>query len=658
MSENEKRYILPEDLFRLKTLQDARLSPDGNSIVYGISQVNAEKEQETQALWLLSPQSGDNRQLTAGETRDWGAAWSPDGKQIAFMSLREGSPQIYLIPADGGESRVLTAVKQGIGSTPVWSSDGKSIAFTAGPNIEAPDPKKPYRVTRNVYRFDGAGLLDPIVQDIYIVSVEDGESKQLTDDRFHNSSPEISPDGKEVLYLAGMNPDQFFFNQTLNVVTLEGKKRQLLGDDWNVEGAVWMPDGKNILFVGHPMERKIGSKNDLWLISKDGGEPICRSSAFPHSFCGALRGDFPKSWRAMNAPLLIVSKDSKKVYSTVHIGGCVHIYAFTLEDKENFTPCVEVKDRSSVLMDTDERQLVFGVSTLDHPSDLFIADMDGKNEVQLTFLNSEFLDGIKQPLIENYFYKNEDGQDIEAWLMRPEGEGPFPTVLYIHGGPHSAFGYMYSFDYQMLAGAGYAVLFTNPRGSSGYGDDFATAILGRWGDLVFSDLMLGIDDLVDKGIADPDKLGCYGLSYGGYMSCWIVGHTDRFKASVPENPVTNLTSFYGTSDIGHLFSIAEMGGLPHEIPEIYQRESPITYAHKCTTPTLMIQGEADFRCPAEQSEQFYTVLKANGCITEMVRLPGSPHAGTISGPPVVRKYGNEALLDWMDRFVMGKTKTE
>jgi dipeptidyl aminopeptidase/acylaminoacyl peptidase len=205
----------------------------------------------------------------------------------------------------------------------------------------------------------------------------------------------------------------------------------------------------------------------------------------------------------------------------------------------------------------------------------------------------------------------------------------------------------------MLTGAGYAVLFVNQRGSTGYGDEFSTRIIGDWGNLDYKDLMAGVDFVIQKGIADPDRLGCCGLSGGGNLTCWIVGQTDRFKAAVPENPVTNWVSMYGVADIGPWFVPAEMGELPHEIPEVYRRCSPITYAHRCTTPTLLIQGEHDYRCPTEQSEQFYAVLKASGCVVEMVRLPASFHAASIRGAPVVRRIQNEALLDWMNRYVLG-----
>ena len=239
-------------------------------------------------------------------------------------------------------------------------------------------------------------------------------------------------------------------------------------------------------------------------------------------------------------------------------------------------------------------------------------------------------------------------------MLPPEGKPPYPTVLHIHGGPHSIYGHSFHFDFLTLAGAGYAVLFVNHRGSTGYGDAFAVGAKGSWGDLDFKDLMAGVDYAVELGLADPDRLGCCGVSGGGNLSCWIVGQTDRFKAAVPENPVTNFVSLYGTSDIGLFFVAEEMGGKPHEIPEVYTRCSPITFAHNCKTPTLLIVCEHDHRCPPEQAEQFYSVLKASGCTVEMLRLPDSFHGGGTSGPLPARRAHAEALHAWMDRYVMGR----
>jgi dipeptidyl aminopeptidase/acylaminoacyl peptidase len=206
----------------------------------------------------------------------------------------------------------------------------------------------------------------------------------------------------------------------------------------------------------------------------------------------------------------------------------------------------------------------------------------------------------------------------------------------------------------MLVGAGYGVLLVNHRGSTGYGDAFASAIIGDWGNLDYADLMAGVDHAVDEGLAERDRLGVFGLSGGGNLTGWVIGHTDRFKAACPENPLFNWFSMYGTSDIGSSFGARELGGAPHEVEDVYRRCSPVTYAHRCTTPTLFLQHEHDFRCPAEQTEQFFTILRVNGVPAEMVRFPNTPHIGSVVGPIGHRRGQNEALLDWMNRYVLAE----
>ncbi len=661
MSEKQALQTIDlDDLFRFKFLQGAQLSPDGKTIAYAVSHVekgqakaNVEEEKEYVTIWLLSLETGDARQLTAGLARDSNPQWSPDGKQIAFLSTRGDKPQIYLIPVNGGEARALTSVKQGVGGGPIWSPDGKYIAFTAGPATDPPQPDRPYRVTRHIYRFDTMGYLDNVVQDIYIASTEGGEPKRLTDDDWQNASPRWSPDGREILFIASMAPNSHSaFLGRLRAVNLEGEVRDITRDWGQVISAAWPPDGERIVFCGTPHGRPIGSKSDLWVVDRQGGEPECRTANLKFGVGGGLRPDMPALLENLFVPKILVAEDGLTAYIRVQTGGTVPIYRISLTGPESWAPVVS-GERSSFAQDLDDKHLLFAISTLNNPADLFIANVDGANERQLTHLNADLLAEKELPAAERLLFPGADGVQVEGWILKPPaGIAPYPTILYIHSGPHSGFGHIFSLDFQMLAGAGYAVLFVNQRGSTGYGDEFATQIIGDWGNLDYKDLMAGVDFAIEKGLADGERLGCCGLSAGGNLSCWIVGQTDRFKAAAPENPLTNWTSFYGVSDIGLRFAVEELGGQPHEIPEVYRRCSPITYAHRCTTPTLLIQGEADYRCPAEQSEQFYTVLKANGCVVEMLRLPASAHIGSILGKPLLRRAQNRALLDWMNKYIL------
>lgn len=650
-----KRPVQPDDLFKMEFLQGGKLSPDGKWVVYAVS--HTEDDKDYAALWLMNLADRSTRQITSGKHIDANPQWSPDGKRLAFISTRGGAPQIYLMNIDGGEAKPLTKLPQGVAGGPAWSPDGKRIAFNAGlPPEPPPDPTKPYRVSRRVYRFDGLGYLDRAVQDIYVIDTAGGQPKRLTRDGFLNTAPRWSPDGTEILYSFAMSPTTPRFLPGLRAVKLDGQKRDVVAAWGVVNAAEWLPDGSQIVFVGQPDGMMMGSKYDLYVIDAAGEAAGCtpenRTAALAEGVGGGLQPDMPAM--GILAPNMLIMPDGSAVYLSNQIGGTMQIYRVALKGPED---CHTVLggDRALLLLGGTTQQLLYAQSTFNDPAQLFVADIEGGNEQQLTTVNATLSSQLAEPKVERLLFCGPDNVQIEGWIMTPPfGKPPYPTILYIHGGPWSAFGNIYAFDFQMLAGAGYAVLFVNYRGSGGYGDAFGTAIQGDWGNLDYQDQMRALDLVIEKGITDPDRLGVCGISAGGYGTCWMIGHTDRFKAAVPENPVTNLSTIYSVGDIGEII-VRFMGGKPHEVPENYQRCSPITYAHHCKTPTLFIQGEADFRCPAEQSEQFYTVLKDNGCIVEMLRLPNSPHVGSIAGPPAIRRAQNEALLDWMNRYVLGKS---
>jgi dipeptidyl aminopeptidase/acylaminoacyl peptidase len=645
------RPVEQQDLFRFQFVHGGSLSPDGQFAAYVVSRVDADEEKEYYAIWLVNLETCEARQLTSGTAVDANPQWSPDGKRIAFQSTRGEKQQIYIIPIDGGEAQQLTHFKQGIGGGIAWSPDGQQIAFTAVPIEEPRDFSKPYRVTRHTYRFNEMEYLDNVVQSIYVIPAAGGEPRRITQDNWMNNGPQWSPDGKSLLYLASMAPDSHrALMPRIRIVDLvDGNVRDVTGDWGDVFTAAWLPDGQHIAFMGQPRGLPIGSKSDLWITPVDAGTPECRTAGLKYGVGGGLQPDMPVMGMVSRVPL---SSDGQTAYMPVQIGGTEQIYRVSLSGAESFEPVV-TGDRSCMLIDANDSHLLYIVSDINLPTDLYRSNTDGSGETRLTHLNDDLLAQLQLPAVEHLLFPGVDGVQVEGWTVMPaEGSRPFPTILCIHGGPHSAFGRIFHFDTQMLCGAGYAVLLINHRASTGYGDEFSTAIKGDWGNLDYHDLMAGVDEAIRRGIADPERLGVCGLSGGGNLSCWIIGNTDRFKAAVPENPVTNWVSFYGVSDIGVWFAVEQLGGHPHEIPDVYRRCSPITYAHRCTTPTLLVVGEHDWRCPPEQSEQFYTVLKANGCTVEMVRLPDAFHAASLRGALPNRRVHNEVLLDWMNRYVL------
>ena len=649
------RTIEPDDLFRLQFLQDTKLSPDGKRIAYCVSHVDECGDKEFCAVWLLSPQTGEARQLTDGQAIDSNLSWSPDGQRLAFFSNRSGVKQLYTIPVDGGEAHILTYLPQGVGRGPVWSPDGKHIAFSARAIAEPVYPTKPYRVTRKIYRLDGMGYLHNAAHDLFIVPSGGGAARNLTQDENHNcryTAPEWSPDSREILFTTTFFPDDYRFFAALRVANLDGEVRDLVRE-WGYASysAVWTPDGAHVVFVGNRIDAPVSAQNHLWVINREGGTPECRTTGLVGNVEGALQADMPTGYR--DNPKFQVSEDSRNAYVRVQDGGKMQIYRVALHGDIACEPVVR-GERACYALGLHNGRLLMSVTNMNAPPDLYQVDVDGSNERKLTHFNAELLASLAQPEVEQLSFRSSDGAPVDGWLMKPPtGAPPYPTILYIHGGPHHGWGHVFSFDFQMLAGAGYAVLLVNYRGSTGYGDEFGSATNGpHHMELEYEDLMAAVDHAVDEGLADPERLGVCGLSYGGYLSSWIVGHTDRFKAAVPENPVTNRASWYGVSDIG-VTHPESVGGHLFEIPEAYRRCSSLTYAHRCTTPTLLVVGEKDLRVPTEQSEQFYTALKANGCTVEMLRLPESPHSGSIGGPLEIRRAQNEALLDWMNRYVLG-----
>lgn len=642
--DGKRNFGLLDDL-RYARIGSARLSPCGNFAICDLTRHDLENEGTSTSLWLIDLTGGPPRQLTPEGGNNSAPAWSPDGKQIAFLSDRSGVKQVFLLPTDGGEARQFTDLPQGVAGPPAWSPDGEMIAFTASARAAPRDPTAPYRVTRFVYRFDGIGYLDDAGHNIFVQSAHDGGgARQLTDDRHYDRTLRWAPDGRALLYLASFDPERGdLFSAKLRCVDLDGEVEEVLGLDWGfIKNAGWLPAGERIMVVASRGDQPMATKDDLWILDRQSGAVENRTAGMPTGV--------EVQWFPVFSAADILTAESAALVTVVERGR-KGIYEVALSGAPSWRQLLS-GDRTIALQDADAEKMLYLASDLENPGDLYNAALDGSEERRVTRFNDELLAQINFARVEELGYETKDGAPIQGWLLLPnQGEPPYPTILYIHGGPHGWYGYQYGSDFQLLAGAGYAVLFVNPRGSAGYGDAFATALSGNWGVLDHRDLLAGVDYAVEAGFADPDRLGICGLSYGGYLTCYTIGQTNRFKAAVAENPITDLVSRYGTADMGPWGSLSELGGKPHEIPEVYRRGSPITFAHNVTTPTLLIQCEEDYRCPAGQAEQFFGHLRANGCVAEMLRIPGVSHVASITGPVRAQKAQNEALLDWMRRYV-------
>ena len=655
MESTTAKPVCPDDFFRLAFIQTAHLRGDGETVVYAVASVDepgSVDEFERVNLWTVDATTHTPRRLTDGRWRDDSPRWSPDGSTIAFISDRSGAPQLWLMSADGDGVRQLTWSDHGVGGRPLWSPRGDLIACSTCRGRT--DLTKPYRVRRAVPWADGIGFVDDAIKGVMIVPLAGRAPFVLAEDDLNYAPLAWAPDGSELYASTGFDPDDRMLRMGITAFGMSGERRLIPGQWERLSSGVMSADGRYLVCVGAPAsDQPFAAVMGLWRVDVEGREALLPlSTGLGGTAGGLLQCDMPCLDEAWTSPALLLSGDGLWVYCQVEIGGTVQIWRFAVNGDVP-AEAVVVGDRTCVPFNAASGRLLIGVSTLNDPLELSVVDMASGDEKQITTVNGDLLRTLLQPAVEPLHFASVDGTAVEGWFLRPPtGEPPYPTVLYIHGGPATGFGHIYSFDFQMLAAAGMAVLAVNQRGSLGYGAEFSGRIVGDWGNLDALDLLAGLDEAVSAGLADPERLGSCGLSGGGYLTCWLVSNSQRFRAAVAENPVTNFVSMHGISDFGSKFVSQWLGGAPWELPDVFRRSSPIHSAHRCTTPTLLLVGESDHRCPPEQAEQFYGVLKSVGCVVEMVRFPGASHDGSAYGDLATRRAQNEALVGWMRRYLV------
>jgi dipeptidyl aminopeptidase/acylaminoacyl peptidase len=646
MSERRVGPLSAQDVRGLRFVREAGFASAGRHVFHTMTEIDATLR-ERESLWLLDLDDPDfaSRRI-APDLEDVSLpAVSPDGSILAVVAMAKGTRQIYLVPVDGGQARPLTALPQGVVGRPVWSPDGRSIAFAAGP-AEIRDPSKPYRIDRVTYRFDGIGNLDDAVTDLFVVAVETGALIQLTDDRCMNADPRWSPDGSRLSYLVSFPPERAWtFLPELHVLDLQSGEPHVVVDDWGgAFAADWCPDGERVAFIGARAGPGVftAGKVDLWTVQAQGGAPECRTTGVLAGVGFSLAdSDLPIAGE-LGAARLVVSDG--EAFAHGRVGSDLVAYRIALDGPER-VEAVTDPGRCAYLADVDPRRGVLHLATtFVEPPELALGAQ------RLTDLNGDLLGEITPPATRRLEVMAPDGVSTEAWALTPSGDGPWPTVLSIHSGPYQAYTNTFSIDFHRLVGAGFAVVFDNYRGSGGYGAAFARRIVGDWGHQGSLDHHATVDEAIRAGIADPERVGVFGNSAGAFGACWLVGTSNRFRAAVAQSPITDFSSFYGGADAASWLA-EEMGGPPDEVPERYRERSALTYAPHCRTPLLFIVGESDLRAQPLESEQYYRVLKRNGVPSEMLRLPNSSHIGSACGPVAGRVARGEALVDWFVRHL-------
>jgi dipeptidyl aminopeptidase/acylaminoacyl peptidase len=660
-----RRGVTPEDYFAFQFAGDPHLSPDGKAVAYVLTTIDQKKNRRDSSIWLvLVDGSAAPRRLSAEGFSSNAPRWSPDGKTLAFLSSRStdvpageatkaGEPtkaQIYLLPmSGGGEAAALTKLKNGV-QTYQWSPDGARIVCVAlsGPSdgVAPADRKSDVRHYTHIrYKFNDTGWFDDKRRHLWVINVAGGEAKQITNGQdWNDTDPRWSPDGTRIAFVSDRTGKAYDDSENTDVWVIPasgGELTKISDHAFQDEEPRWSPDGKQIVFTGQTQRHQFPK---VYTASSSGGAV----SQLAVNDLDLIPGEF--HWFLPGT--LLFSAGMK---------GETHVYRAELAGR-TFSR-VTSGPRAVRAFDLNERAglMVYLANDFQHLDDVYVANVDGSNERQLTHLNAELWPQLELQAVERLAYKSTDGWPVDGFFVKPLGwqaGKKYPMVLVIHGGPAGMFGVDWYHEFQVYAAKGWAVFFCNPRGSTGYGEKFERGIINNWGGMDYQDVMAGVDAAVKQyPWIDQSLLGVTGGSYGGFMTNWIVGHTTRFKAAVTLRAVSNFISDEGTRDGAYQHEDYFKGNLFDDFDQ-YWAASPLKYARNVRTPTLILHSDMDFRVPIEQDEQWFRALQHFGVPSELVLFPRENHNLTRTGEP---KHLVESLnwqLYWFDRYLNGNANAK
>ncbi|MBB5685800.1 dipeptidyl aminopeptidase/acylaminoacyl peptidase [Sphingobium boeckii] len=645
-----------EDLFNLEVASDPQISPDGSRIAYVRRSNDVMTDRARPTIWLVDPKSGAQTPLVAGPGAHSQPRWSPDGKRLAYVSSAEGgAPQLFVRWMESGATAKVTGLPDSPSSI-AWSPDGTRIAYV----LNVPDegaklgkaPAKPEGanwapalevIDKVVYRADGGGYVKPGFDHIFMVSADGGAPRQLSYGPFHDGGPLAwTPDGNSILFSAVRTTNWEREPVNSEIYTLDvrtGAIAALTSRNGPDAAPVISPDGRTIAYLGFDDQLRGYENAQLYVMNRDGSNIRSLTKSLDRSVDKV-------EWAA----------DGKSLYALYDDEGMNRVARVTLDGR--MTTLATGLSGSGLdrpysggdFSVSKNGTLAITTGTTARPADISV--WSGGKQRQLTRLNDEALSGKALGAVRTLSVTAPDGRTIPAWLVTPPNYAKgkrVPLILEIHGGPHTAYGPSFSTDAQLYAASGYAVLYTNPRGSTSYGADFANQIHHKYPGDDYGDLMAAVDSAIASGVADPDNLFVTGGSGGGVLTAWIVGKNDRFKAAATQKPVIDWTSFTLTADNTPFFAKYWFGKMPWEDPMAYWNRSPLSLVGNVKTPTLVVVGSEDYRTPVSEAEQYYSALQLRGVPTMLVKITGASHGG-IAARPSQSAAKASAILAWFDRY--------
>ncbi|MEY2399581.1 MAG: hypothetical protein QOJ00_2755 [Actinomycetota bacterium] len=653
----------PGDIGLLVNVDDPRVSPDGAFVAYVVTSIDVEANEYRSRIWLADASgSAEPRPLTAGAARDKTPRWSPDGSSLAFVSHREDAgSQVYVLPVFGGGEAVCIASSPEEIDDVAWSPDGATVAFGARERDAQRDAKvkpkdqPPRRITHLYYRSDGVGYVVDRPRRIYTVPADATmKAERLTDGAWGDAGLSWSPDSKWIAF-ASARHESWDIDRAVDLwrVRADGSAppEQLTETGFGFGRPAYSPDGQDMAFVGAPLG-VLPANGQLGVLEVATGDVTLLTTALDRHCLPYLFGAREPAW------------DGEYLWFFADDRGNVPLFRVHTDPVEDDPPGPELMvDGERVVTGFDVRNGVAAFTAASATTQPELSVLVNGVETQLTNHGRRLTDVrvIQEP--EAYVATSKDKTKVPCWVVPPVGAKAgkkYPTLLHIHGGPFTQYANKLFDEFQVAAGAGYAVIYCNPRGSSGYGEAWGRAVRGPhaavepgsgWGGVDYDDVMACVDAAIKQfGFVDKDRLGVLGGSYGGYMTSWIVSHNKRFKAAVSERSANNLALMEGNSDIATAF-FGYHGKSVVDDRDEYIRQSPTTYLDKITTPLLILHSEDDLRCPIAQAEELFAGLRWLGRDVEMVRFPGESHEMSRSGAPQHRQQRFEIILEWFDRYL-------